>query len=1064
MAMRKDEILVEYARKLKELEYLWSNPLRPFSTSTDLQDKSTSTNTTYADFIDNADIESKQPLVSHDIDRLKRDLAALAVKYLRDNNVLSQNKKRQAKDDTDTARKAQKISLGDNPNRLVPVNTRLQDKKTVLNNLQSQLETLEAETNEFLNKKLSDLDVVALPEHLPTQVHNVLSLAELYYLTQTLPLIKLLPGTHKTLMTENFELAILEGKVAVLFSRIEELKRLKKWSLRQPIRYYDPFVYAKRNMKSKLCSWDYVLKEGKWMATDFKESLKFKKLCCVTIAQAVQDFWSYGRVVCISRKPIVHLPEVSKGTDSEAYASAVEVMDTETSGVEAEADIVPTQTENVLETESFSPDQEDTDVIQGHGVLTAQEDVLSMQAQAPEPETIDISKLLERPNPADEIASFNLPQYLPQDLLDSGINIKNRGPFKAHVSLSDMKKLDQLIIRNLPKFTAFDDERKNPEKPIPTGETTIVPVSQMLLPMEDDDEWHKIVLRDAKPKPKSSAPKNGVPEYQKGLFGVQSHRRLNFLRPPKPPAIKNIEFRSPTIWLPQDDKYLIHYVAEYCFNWDLISENLQQNAATLRRYESNIERRTPWQCFERYVQLNEKFQFSDMKGINAYLAQQWLELAHKAQLTTKRRISPLGVGNESIQRGHRRLRWASMFDAMRKTMRKRENALAKSTSRKGTNLPDISSSSLVSTANGSVKRASDKIPTPLELSTLKHDRDKSMQEAFVHQQATRSKMMAAVGLQKGVIDLHPSLSPGFGGPTDMTGISPHPRVSQAHRGAAASSLGPNLQRPQAARPSSQQGLNSQQQVTQQQQNKPGMAGFKRPTTPNGTPLSVEQIQRLLQIQKQRRMIQQQQQQLGSAGHSPGTVPASPNPLTRKPGTGQIGGQVLSGNGLMPGNSLLAGNAAKKGPAPVRGRIQFPPAQVLAIINSIQQKNPNLTKDQVTKLAASYLANLQQQQQNKLEQPHRAVSAGESSSVQQNLQARQAQLSRQRLAASTGLTGKETDAQTLSKMQYEERKKLMMQQGGSQYAQGATNSGKSTSSRASSKGPRSQGSQSSQGES
>ncbi|KAM9907543.1 hypothetical protein OXX69_006393 [Metschnikowia pulcherrima] len=1064
MAMRKDEILVEYARKLKELEYLWSDPLRPFSTSADLQDKNTSTNTTYADYIDNADIESKQPLVSHDIDRLKRDLAALAVKYLRDNNVLSQNKKRQAKDDADTARKAQKISLGDNPHRSVPVNTRLQDKKTVSNNLQSQLETLEAETNEFLNKKLSDLDVVALPEHLPTQVHNVLSLAELYYLTQTLPLIKLLPGTHKTLMTENFESAILEGKVAVLFSRIEELKRSKKWSLRQPIRYYDPFVYAKRNMKSKLCSWDYILKEGKWMATDFKESSKFKKLCCVTIAQAVQNFWSYGRVVCISRKPIVHLPEVSKGTDSEAYASAVEVMDTETSGVEAEAETVPAQTENVVETESFSPDREDTDAIQGHSVLTAQENVLSMQAQAPEPETIDISKLLERPNPADEIAPFNLPQYSPQDLLNSGINIKNRGPFKAHVNLSDMKKLDQSIIRNLPKFTAFDDDRKNPEKPIPTGETTIVPVSQMLLPMEDDDEWHKIVLRDAKPKPKSSAPKNGVPEYQKGLFGVQSHRRLNFLRPPKPPAIKNIEFRSPTIWLPQDDKYLIHYVAEYCFNWDLISENLQQNAATLRRYESNIERRTPWQCFERYVQLNEKFQFSDMKGINAYSAQQWLESAHKAQSTTKRRISPLGVGNESIQRGHRRLRWASMFDAMRKTMRKRENALAKSTSRKGTNSPDISSSSSVSTANGSVKRASDKIPTPLELSTLKHDRDKSMQEAFVHQQATRSKMMAAVGSQKGVIDSHPSSSPGFGGPTDMTGISPHPRVSQAHRGAAASSSGPNLQRPQAARPSSQQGLNSQQQVTQQQQNKPGMAGFKRPTTPNGTPLSVEQIQRLLQIQKQRRMIQQQQQQSGSAGHSPGTVPASPNPLTRKPGTGQIGGQVLSGNGLMPGNSLSAGNAAKKGPAPVRGRIQFPPAQVSAIINSIQQKNPNLTKDQVTKLAASYLANLQQQQQNKLEQPHRAVSAGESSSVQQNLQARQAQLSRQRLAASTGLTGKETDAQTLSKMQYEERKKLMMQQGGSQYAQGATNSGKSTSSRASSKGPRSQGSQSSQGES
>ena len=66
-----------------------------------------------------------------------------------------------------------------------------------------------------------------------------------------------------------------------------------------------------------------------------------------------------------------------------------------------------------------------------------------------------------------------------------------------------------------------------------------------------------------------------------------------------------------------------------------------------------------------------------MKGVYAYHAQQWLEQAHRAQLTTKRRISPLGVGPESVQRGNRKLRWASMFDAMRKAMKKREIAAAK---------------------------------------------------------------------------------------------------------------------------------------------------------------------------------------------------------------------------------------------------------------------------------------------------------------------------------------------------------------------------------------------------
>ena len=42
------------------------------------------------------------------------------------------------------------------------------------------------------------------------------------------------------------------------------------------------------------------------------------------------------------------------------------------------------------------------------------------------------------------------------------------------------------------------------------------------------------------------------------------------------------------------------------------------------------------------------------------------------------------------------------------------------------------------------------------------------------------------------------------------------------------------------------------------------------------------------------------------------------------------------------------------------RIHFPPAQVSKVINDIQQQNPGLSKDQVTKLAAQYLASLLQQ--------------------------------------------------------------------------------------------------------
>ncbi|ABN68177.2 predicted protein, partial [Scheffersomyces stipitis CBS 6054] len=588
--------------------------------------------------------------------------------------------------------------------------------------LKTALEAAQDELDSFLDRDIAEMEILSVPEHYPTKPHTVSSLAELYYLTQTLPLIKLLPGSHKVLMTDNFESALLEGKIAVLYSRIEELKRQGKWSLRQPSKFYDPFTYKKKSKKITFY-WDNLLAEAKWMATDFHESAKFKRACCVMLAQAVSDYWTYGK-----------------------------------------------------------------------------------------------------------------------------------RPFKMFVDLNDLKKIDQSIIKNLPKFTAFDDDSNvAPVSALKPSESPLASISRLIHPFEDDNNWHKIILKDTNSSSKNVRTE-GPPEYQKGLFGIQSHRRFNYLKPPKPPLIKNIEYRSPTIWLPQDDKYLIHYVAEFSFNWELISEHLStsSSASSLKKYESNIERRTPWQCFERYIQLNEKFQFSDMKGVYAYHAQQWLEQAHKAQSTTKRRISPLGVGAESIQRGHRRLRWASMFDAMRKCMKKREIAVAKVSQRRTTN--DYSAAN-TNTGASVVKRPMDRVPNPAELSKLKFERDKSIQEAYLNQQATRSRISGA----------------------PISGqSSPVPGNQQ---------LGqlPN--------------------------------GIRRPTTPNGTPYTNEQIQQLIQLQKQRRLMQQQNQQ----------------------------------------NKTSIGSSSSSG-----GLIHFAPAQVSAIINSIQQKNPGFSKEQVTKLAAQYLANLQQQ--------------------------------------------------------------------------------------------------------
>lgn len=1144
------------------------------------------------------------------------------------------------------------------PTRLIT--NRIPKPESSVTSLKSQQQVYEEDLASFLEKSINDLEIISLPESYPTSAHNVSSLAELYYLTQTLPLIKLIPGCHKTLMTDNFELALFEGKIAVLYSRIEELKRQSKWSLRQPSRYFDPFIYDTENRKSnsltvkkqnKTYHWDSIINEGKWMAADFKESLKFKKACCFAIAEAVKEYWILGKEVCIKPKPIVHI-EDKEPVKEEAEAMEVDKPETEEAAV-PEATAPEEVTEPVEKPEEVAeeagvaepePETIEEDLVSNETTVKIEEVAGTEIPEASEPASIDVNLLVAQPNPEEEVipSAAEISQVDIDRLKRNSAIHNSKGPFKLHADIQDFRKIDQSIIKNLPKFTAFDDDEitQMSAPPIKPGESPMVPVSRLLYTFEDDDDWYKIILKDSQASTNANK-SQGPPEYQKGLFGVQSHRRFNYLKPPKPPLVKNIEYRSPTIWLPQDDKYLIHYVAEFCFNWELISEHLLSTASTLRKYESNIERRTPWQCFERYIQLNEKFQFSDMKGVYAYHAQQWLEQAHRAQLTTKRRISPLGVGNESIQRGHRRLRWASMFDAMRKSMRKRETQIAKMSQRKGTT--PSSSSSESSTTNSSVVNTNgnnsnngptgnngtagtngnnannannapntnnnnvvtpnttkrDRVPTPAELSRLKFERDKSIQEAYLNQQATRSRMMAAVAQQQRQLLLQnpkqplqqPSLQqqrqpgppgqasqlqqrssgqpqlqgpirnvspssqqPPIGGRTSSSqsvllqgnlaqqqSLTPQQRAalsansaqnSSGRVGQPASQIGQTssqqLSQPQVRRPaqvpvasggsipqqlsqlSSSQLTPQQQQQQQQLRQQQAFAQImaKRPTTPNGTPYTPEQIQQLIQIQKQRRLMQQQQA-AKAQGQSqvPGQTTVNSNLLaqnqkrqamTASPVNSQQFQQKqqlpgLSAQQQRPQSSEGSGNSTQVGQSgqlgtqigqarvgqPAKARIQFAPAQVSAIINSIQTKNPNLTKEQVTRLAATYLANIQQQQQNRLNQQNRtgqpapgggnvpqgssnagsfqqrvgqkplgiaqqrqltpqernqlqmlkAAKAAQQQSLQQN-HLQQSPLSPidglQRTTSSPIGNGSPLDALKMTKLQYEERKKLLLQ--------------------------------------
>lgn len=187
------------------------------------------------DFLKTGTDEKNMPLIQH-TDKIVEQLFKEAIIVSMEESIFrptipsEELKRRQEVQLEGNARKYQKNGLS----------MKKEVRPSQVKSLKTQDLIDQEELKIFLDKPLDELEVITAPSQYPTNPQTVSPLAELYYLTQTLPLIKLLPGCHKVLMTDNFELALAEGKIAVLYSRIEELKRQGKWSLRQPQKFYDP--------------------------------------------------------------------------------------------------------------------------------------------------------------------------------------------------------------------------------------------------------------------------------------------------------------------------------------------------------------------------------------------------------------------------------------------------------------------------------------------------------------------------------------------------------------------------------------------------------------------------------------------------------------------------------------------------------------------------------------------------------------------------------------------------------------------------------------------------------
>lgn len=672
--------------------------------------------------------------------------------------------------------------------KTTPVSSNENIKTPLLKDLIEEKEQVIERTDGYLRNNINAKDYMYLlmKDNIPSKVAQTVPLAELRYMAQTLPLVNLIPKTHKALTTEIINSALNESRITVVSSRIEELRRLGLWSLRQPKKFIDPW-------NNKHTYYQILLDEAKWMQADFYEGKKYKIAVCTTIAQAIMDYWNYGKVCCIKTKPPKYLDNnnknVNNGNNEVKILSANFLKPDEDTQNVTKSQIRPDKNNNLNDQENNN--NEDSKTVFEKKISTSTDDlhnqtcfnksdigqskvaeinneiaivngssngerkifidrgsifleniasdINKMDEDATklissskddkkqevsnntkdaetkkddldtiviksndnihsllETKSIDVSNLLEKPDLSHEINLPELPEYSAEEY-EKILSERDVKPFNLYVSLSEVSSTEKNIINQVPIYMGIkknDELKKHHNIPF-------APISKSIVTLQDE-EFYKLVERQFVEEEQSLVQLSK----RRGMF--YGNRRSHYLRPPPVPSLKYLQNRTPTIWLPEDDQELVRNINTYAYNWELISANMIHRSS--KSYLSNIERRTPWQCFERFVQLNEKFNFNDLKGPRAHSAQQWLIEAHRFQQRQNRRISPLGVGNESVQRGHRRLRWASMFEVIRRCIKKRENV-----PRPNPTQP-----------RKPMECRNMKIPTPAEMSQLKAQRDEAL--------------------------------------------------------------------------------------------------------------------------------------------------------------------------------------------------------------------------------------------------------------------------------------------------------------------------------------------------
>lgn len=526
----------------------------------------------------------------------------------------------------------------------------------------------------------------------------------------------LLQTAHKTLSTSDVSLPIEQTQMNRVINRIQHLQHESKWSLRQPKRSIEPNRPTTHR--------DLMMQEMKWMRTDFREERKWKMAAARNLARDcavyVESSNNPGEQALLKvklrrqtrpwdKKEMAIRRDCHPGADFQVSENDVEMIDAHDHD-QPTPDLIPSGEE------SSPPDDFDDEVMDIRDTAAptaiftlADDDVVFRLRTSPTSE-----KLLN------ELPVYGAPLKVPQSLL----------PTSEHSPDAHWKR----PILPLSKFTE--------------GQMVIVdegpPRKKSRYQYETDDEDDVVVFDERQSRALLPPETTNVALFNPENKHIRDriHASHQF-RPPSEfpmPMQSFFENRECSQWTNEEDDELKRKVREYAYNWSFIASDLQRGTArSCTLFTTPAERRTPWECFERWVHLEGLPQdmakttyfraYTSRVGAaerNLSLQQQASQQQSNGAAGALKRPKRSALAMRVDRR--RNMKHLHLVDSMRKNAKKKEVAQAKQLQAATVQQQRKQNEQAQAQANANANAAPRPIPTPQDMSRMKHEKEMLQKE------------------------------------------------------------------------------------------------------------------------------------------------------------------------------------------------------------------------------------------------------------------------------------------------------------------------------------------------